>query len=280
MTWASSDGADYIGGDPSWAPGCASETSLLGLDTPMFNTPHTPGTPSRCFSRPFAEPDFTSENFNGASVIPCDYPNDSSTGGSFYQADQVSYENPHQAFLAKQTWSSRRPAPFFEQESEYMQFSPSESAMNGDFSSPTIVGPLSAHSHMASGSEFDGEAYYDQSDASSPAWSSDSSVGSPSPEQHFFQQDENSWLNEIPQFSGWASGPFETLDEQMEASIPKAALGLDRKRFNAWKKANGIVFKQRSDEQAALTRVRRAELARGYARLARQRRREAKHGGC
>jgi len=279
MTWASSDGADYIGGDPSWAPGSASETSLLGLDAPVFNTPHTPGTPSRCFSRPFAEPEFTSESFHGASVMSCDYSNDAATCNSFFQGNDASYQNPHRAFLAKQTWSSRRPAPFFEQqESEYMPFSPSESAMNGDFGSPAITGPLSSYSHMASGSEFDEEASYSQSNIDSPAYSSDSSMGSP--EQQFFQPDENSWLDEIPQFSGWASGPFETLDEQMEASIPKAALGLDRKRFNAWKKANGIVFKQRSDEQAALTRVRRAELARGYARLARQRRREAKHGGC
>eukprot|EP00038_Savillea_parva_P006561 m.164508 g.164508 ORF g.164508 m.164508 type:complete len:944 (+) comp12436_c0_seq1:147-2978(+) len=87
--------------------------------------------------------------------------------------------------------------------------------------------------------------------------------------------EDDSWMEKIPPppvvqipEEGWAS-----IDEMIKASIPVEALGLDRKRFNRWKRVYGVAF--RGEDQKALTRIRRAELARLHARVARKQRRLA-----
>jgi hypothetical protein len=85
--------------------------------------------------------------------------------------------------------------------------------------------------------------------------------------------EDDSWLTQIPTppplevpSDGW-----ESVDDMIKAMIPVEALGLDRKRFNRWKRIHNVSF--RGEDQKALTRIRRAELARLHARVARQQKR-------
>jgi len=84
------------------------------------------------------------------------------------------------------------------------------------------------------------------------------------------------WLRSMPRFEGFAPDPpggWASHEDLILASIPQEALALDRKKFNIWKRANAINFK--GERQRALTKIRRNELARRYARLARARKRIA-----
>ena len=83
------------------------------------------------------------------------------------------------------------------------------------------------------------------------------------------------WLRTIPRFQGFPPDPpggWASHEEFILASIPQEALALDRKKFNVWKRANNVNFK--GERQRALTKIRRNELARLYARLARARKRD------
>jgi len=80
--------------------------------------------------------------------------------------------------------------------------------------------------------------------------------------------DEEAWLAEVPPVQ--PAGCYSSVEEMITNMVPVQALGLDRKRFNAWKTANNIKF--RGEEQRTLTKIRRAVLARGYARRSRERR--------
>lgn len=89
--------------------------------------------------------------------------------------------------------------------------------------------------------------------------------------------EDDSWLAQIPPPpplmmppNGWAS-----VDDMIKSMIPVEALGLDRKRFNRWKRVHNVSF--RGEDQKALTRIRRAELARLHARVARQQKRLKKN---
>mmetsp|Transcript_6165 Transcript_6165/g.15814 ORF Transcript_6165/g.15814 Transcript_6165/m.15814 type:complete len:829 (-) Transcript_6165:82-2568(-) len=85
--------------------------------------------------------------------------------------------------------------------------------------------------------------------------------------------DDDSWLESVPPPPSLEVPPggWKSVDDMIKSAIPVEALGLDRKRFNRWKRVHGVSF--RGDDQKALTRIRRAELARLHARVARQQKR-------
>lgn len=107
-----------------------------------------------------------------------------------------------------------------------------------------------------------------------------SSSGASSDDGECSSEDGDGWLSQYPAFGGIPRAPssgWASVEDKITASIPSSVLGLDRKRFNRWKKEYGVKF--RGAEQTALTKVRRAELARGYARNARARAKAASRNG-
>lgn len=61
-----------------------------------------------------------------------------------------------------------------------------------------------------------------------------------------------------------------SVDDFIKTVIPEEVRQYDRKSFNDWKVMNNVRFRLRSEEQAAVTRIRRKALARRYAQCSRR----------